>query len=56
MKFMRSLSESKSETRCYVSLKRPELEWSNHDQGESWVILCGGPNRPVLKNWRMNCG
>ena len=42
--------------RARVSVDRPETEWSSHDQVEVEVKLDGGPNRPPLKRWRMNCG
>jgi hypothetical protein len=39
-----------------VSGSRPETERSIHDQGEGEVKLAGGPNRVMLKNYRMSCG
>ena len=42
--------------RARVRCGRPETRWSSHDQVEVKVILDGGPNRPPLKSWRMNCG
>ena len=34
----------------------PETGWPIHDQVEVGVKSHGGPNRPPLKCWRMNCG
>lgn len=42
--------------RAIVRRGRPETRRSSHDQVEGWVIPTGGPNRPPLKSWRMNCG
>ena len=42
--------------RAKVACRRPETEWSSHDQVEVGVKPDGGPNRPPLKRWRMNCG
>ena len=39
-----------------VAWLRPETGWPTHDQDEVEVKLDGGPNRPPLKCWRMNCG
>jgi hypothetical protein len=39
-----------------VSGSRPETERSIHVQGEGRVIPAGGPNRVMLKNYRMRCG
>lgn len=36
---------------------RPEAEWSNHEQVESYIeIYAGGPNPCLLKKIGMTCG
>jgi len=36
---------------------RPEAEWSNHEQVESYIeIYTGGPNSCLLKKIEMICG
>jgi len=40
-----------------VIIIRPEAEWSNHEQVESYIeIYAGGPNSYLLKKIGMTCG
>ena len=48
--------EKSSLNRAIVAESRPETGRSSHAQDEGWVTPSGGPNRVMLKNYRMTCG
>ena len=58
VKRLRREAEAKASAKraILVTWRRPETGGSIHDQGEVDLIVHGGPNRLVLKNYRMSCG
>ena len=56
LRLYESKPQQKRVLRAFVIIHRPEPKWSNYDQDEAKVILCGGPNSLMLKNQGMSCG